>query len=265
VAGFLWDTDWGKMLTPQMSLPEILIRGTLVYLALCLLLRVVLKRQAGKVSMTDLVVVSVVAGVCRNPLVRDAYSVTDGVLVVATVLAWSFALDWLSYCVPPVHRLLHAPPVPLIRDGRVLHDHLRHELMTESQLCCKLRGHGVREPADVAEAWMEGDGQVTVIKQPGAGGETPRGRPATADQRDVGQPESAPSGDGRSLADAARELAREVTRHARKLRQSRRRVRGLLCRLDRPAGASAPLETPVNRQGGMCSRAPAAGPSGKNT
>ena len=33
---------------PRMSVLEILIRGTLVYLALCVLLRVVLKRQAGQ-------------------------------------------------------------------------------------------------------------------------------------------------------------------------------------------------------------------------
>src|SRR6516225_9480280 len=97
---FLWKTDWGQLFTPQMSLPEILIRGTLIYLALCLLLRVVLRRQAGKVSLSDLLVISLIAGVCRNPLVRDAYSVTDGVLVVATVLSLGYTVDSLSYRVP---------------------------------------------------------------------------------------------------------------------------------------------------------------------
>src|SRR5438067_1385224 len=43
---FLLSVDWAQLFAPQMSLPEILIRGTLIYLALCLLLRVVLKRQA---------------------------------------------------------------------------------------------------------------------------------------------------------------------------------------------------------------------------
>src|SRR5947199_9261897 len=104
---FLWQPDWQALFTPKMSLLEVLVRGTLIYLAVCLLLRVVLKRQAGKVSLSDLLVVTLVAGVCRNPLVRDAYSITDGVLVVATVLSWSFALDWLSYYVPFIHMLLH--------------------------------------------------------------------------------------------------------------------------------------------------------------
>jgi uncharacterized membrane protein YcaP (DUF421 family) len=84
--GRLLETDWSGLFTPEMSIPEILIRGTLVYLALCILLRVILKRQAGKMSLSDLLVVAVVAGICRNPLVRNAYSIPDGIAVVAVVL-----------------------------------------------------------------------------------------------------------------------------------------------------------------------------------
>jgi uncharacterized membrane protein YcaP (DUF421 family) len=164
---FLWRTDWHRLFVPEMSLLEILVRGTCTYLGLCLLLRVVLKRQAGKVSMSDLLVVTLVAGVCRNPLVKDDYSVTDGLLVVATVLGWSYLLDWLSYYVPFVHALLHPQPVLLIRDGQVLKENLRGELLTENQLLSKLRFHGVREPRDVAEAWLEGDGHVSVIAKQG--------------------------------------------------------------------------------------------------
>jgi uncharacterized membrane protein YcaP (DUF421 family) len=162
---FLWKADWGRVFIPEMSLLEILVRGTLTYLGLCLLLRFVLKRQTGQMSLSDLLVVALVAGVCRNPLVRDSYSVTDGLLVVATVLAWSFALDWLCYHSPWLHKLLHASPVPVIRDGRILDENLRGELMTEGQLRSKLRQNGVREPAEVEEAWIEGDGQVSVVKR----------------------------------------------------------------------------------------------------
>src|SRR4051812_13813226 len=102
-----FETDWAKAFAPQMSLPEIVVRSLLVYLALCVMLRVVLKRQAGRVSLSDLLVVTLVAGVCRNPLVRDAYSITDGLLVVAFVLFWSYLMDWLSYRFKFIHGLLH--------------------------------------------------------------------------------------------------------------------------------------------------------------
>jgi uncharacterized membrane protein YcaP (DUF421 family) len=161
----LLQTDWSPLFRLEMSLPEILVRGTLVYIALCLLLRIVLKRQAGRVSLSDLLVVSLVAGICRNPLVRNAYSIPDGIAVVAVVLAWSYGLDWLSYHSSLAHRLIHPKPVVLIREGRVLADNLRRELMTESQLRSQLRKRGVRDPAEVAEAILEASGQVSVIKK----------------------------------------------------------------------------------------------------
>src|SRR4051794_41037943 len=142
--------DWSKLLVPKLSLAEILLRGVIVYVGLCLLLRVVLKRQAGKVALSDLLVVTLVAGICRNPLVADSYSVPDGLGVVAVVLLSSYAADWLSYHYPFVHRLMHPPPVQLMRDGEIHHGNLRNELMTEAQLHCQLRQAGIADSADVA-------------------------------------------------------------------------------------------------------------------
>jgi uncharacterized membrane protein YcaP (DUF421 family) len=156
-------TDWHKVFAPEMSLSEILVRGTAIYLSLCLLLRVFLKRQAGGLALSDLLVVTLVTGICRNPLVRDAYSVTDGLLVIVTVLAWSYAVDWLSYHFRLIHQLTHAPRMQLIRDGTVLTSNLRKELMTMEQLDSKLRSEGVRRPDEVADAYLESDGRVTVI------------------------------------------------------------------------------------------------------
>src|SRR5438067_7437768 len=148
-----WRTDWARLLIPKLSLLEIVLRGVIIYVGLCLLLRVVLKRQAGKVSLSDLLVVTLVAGICRNPLVADAYSVPDGLGVVAVVLLSSYAADWLSYHSPFVHKLMHPSRVQLIRDGVILDDNLRRELMTGERLRCQLRHKGVADVRDVAEAW----------------------------------------------------------------------------------------------------------------
>jgi uncharacterized membrane protein YcaP (DUF421 family) len=166
---YLYQLDWHGLFVPKMSVLEIVLRGILVYVGICLLLRVVLRRQAGKVALSDLLVVTLIAGVCRNPLVADAYSIPDGLGVAMIVLASSYAVDWLSFYSPAVHALMHPEPVLLIRDGIILQQSLVHELMTERQLRCKLRGHGINDPAKVAEAWMEGEGHVSVIKKDSEG------------------------------------------------------------------------------------------------
>jgi uncharacterized membrane protein YcaP (DUF421 family) len=140
-----------------------LIRGVFVFIALILLLRVVLKRQTGQIALADVLVIALVAGIGRNSLVADAYSITDGLGVVLVILACSYAADWLSFYVPWVHRLLHPSPVKLVSKGKVHHQHLEKELMTEHQLRCKLRGHGVKELEEVDEAWLEGNGEISVV------------------------------------------------------------------------------------------------------
>jgi uncharacterized membrane protein YcaP (DUF421 family) len=94
-------------------------------------------------SLSDLLVVTLVAGVCRNPLAKDAYSIPDALLVITVVLAWSYTVDWLCYYSPLIHDLMHPSPVVLIEDGKILYENLRRELMTEQQLRAQLRLNGV--------------------------------------------------------------------------------------------------------------------------
>lgn len=160
---WLIGVDWEALFVPKFSVLEMLIRGLFVYLALMLLLRLVLKRQTGQIALSDVLVITLVAGIGRNSLVADAYAITDGLGVVLVVLACSYAVDWLCFYVPWIHRLLHACPVKLVSKGQVYHDRLEHELMTEQQLRCKLRGHGIKELDEVEEAWLEGNGEISVV------------------------------------------------------------------------------------------------------
>jgi uncharacterized membrane protein YcaP (DUF421 family) len=48
--------NWHDVLVPDTPLLEIFVRGTIVYLAIFVLLRFVLTRQSGNVGVTDLLV-----------------------------------------------------------------------------------------------------------------------------------------------------------------------------------------------------------------
>lgn len=66
---------------------------------------------------------------------------------------------------PWLQKVLEPPPLLLIDNGRVLWRHLRHEFVSESELKSKLREHGVTDPGEVEKAYMEPDGQITVLKK----------------------------------------------------------------------------------------------------
>jgi uncharacterized membrane protein YcaP (DUF421 family) len=155
--------DWSGILVPDTPLLEIFIRGTLVYLGLFAMLRVVLKRQSGTVGETDLLVVVLIADASQNAMAGAYTSVPDGLLLVATILFWSYALEWLGYRFPRIRRLLRPPPLPLVKDGQMLRRNMRQELMSPDELMSLLRQQGFEDLSQVKEACMEANGRLSVV------------------------------------------------------------------------------------------------------
>jgi uncharacterized membrane protein YcaP (DUF421 family) len=142
-----------------------IIRGTIMYLTLFLLFRLVIRRRIGAVGMSDILLVVIVADAAQSGLSGEARSISEALIVVVTIFAWNWIIDWLNYHVPALRGVLEPPPLPLIENGRVLHRNRRHELITMEELDSRLREHGVTSLAEVERAYMESDGEVTVIKR----------------------------------------------------------------------------------------------------
>jgi uncharacterized membrane protein YcaP (DUF421 family) len=159
--------DWGSVFRPDIPLLEIIVRGTIVYLSLLILLRLVLKREAGAVGMTDLLVLVLLADASQNAMAGEYRSLPDGIVLVSTIIFWSLAVDWLGFRIPFVGRLVHPPPLPLIKDGRLLRRNMRRELITMEELMSQLRLQGVDDVSSVRQASMEGDGRISVIRSSG--------------------------------------------------------------------------------------------------
>jgi uncharacterized membrane protein YcaP (DUF421 family) len=165
--------DWAKLLVPDTPLIEIFLRGSLVYLALFLLLRLFLKRQSAAVGITDMLVVVLIADAAQNAMAGAYTSIPDGVLLVATILFWSYALDWLGFRFP---RFLRPPPLPLVKDGLMLRHNMRQELVTVDELMSMLRQQGVEHLSQVKAACMEGDGHISIVPADPEGHGQPRRR-----------------------------------------------------------------------------------------
>ena len=144
---------------------ELIIRGTAMYLFLFLLFRVVIRRRVGSVGMADILILVIVADASQNAMSGEYKSVTDGAILVGTIIAWTQLIDWLNWRVPALRSWLEPPPLPLIENGRILRHNLRKEYVTEEELKAKLREQGVDDLHSVAKAHLETDGQVSVIKR----------------------------------------------------------------------------------------------------
>ena len=157
--------DWGEMFGVTVSPLELIIRGTAMYLFLFLLFRVVVRRRVGAIGMADILILVIIADAAQNAMSGEYKSVTEGAILVGTIIFWDQAIDWLNFRVPALRPWLEPPPMLLIQNGRILHRNLRHEYLTEDELKSKLREKGVKDYSEVAEAHMESDGNVSVIKR----------------------------------------------------------------------------------------------------
>lgn len=155
--------DWGRIFAPTTPFPETFIRGSVTYLTLFALLRVLLKRESGSVGIADLLVVVLLADAIQNGMSGDYRSITDGILLVITILFWSYTLDWLAYRFPRFQRLVHPSPLILVEEGQMIRRNMRQELITKEELMELIREQGVEELDKIKRAYIEGNGQISVI------------------------------------------------------------------------------------------------------
>ena len=162
---FLAVIDWNKLLVPTVHPLEIVLRGSVMYVLILALMRL-LRRDPGALSTPDLLVIVLVADAAQNAMASEYHSLTEGVVLVATIFAWNYGLDWLAFRYRWAHRLLNSPPLLLIKNGNVQRRNLRSEMLRESDLAEQLRLQGVDDFAKVKRAFLEPDGHLSVIRYP---------------------------------------------------------------------------------------------------
>jgi uncharacterized membrane protein YcaP (DUF421 family) len=158
--------NWHQMFVPSGSLLELVVRGSLMYLLILAGFRL-FRREAGSLSVSDLLVVVLIADAAQNGMAGEYKSLTEGAIVVATIFAWNYALDWLAYQSRFVYWLLHPPSLLLIRNGHIQYRNLRSELITKADLLQQLREQGVEDIGSVKKCFLESDGKMSVIRENG--------------------------------------------------------------------------------------------------
>lgn len=156
--------NWHQIFVPTGSLLELVVRGSLMYLLILAGFRL-FRRDAGSLSVSDLLVVVLIADAAQNGMAGEYKSLTEGAVIVATIFAWNYVLDWLAYRSRFVYWLLHPPSLLLIRNGQIQFRNLRSQLITKDDLLEQLREQGVESVARVKTCFLEGDGRMSVIRE----------------------------------------------------------------------------------------------------
>lgn len=160
--------DIASLFAYDSNLWEFVVRGTVMYWFLFLLLRFVLRRDMGSIGVADMLLLVLIADASQNALGGTYESITEGCVLVLTIAGWNWVIDSLAFHVEPLRRLLEAKPIVMVQNGKMLKRNMRRELLTVEELMAKLREHGLDSLEDVKLVVMESDGEISVIKRGGA-------------------------------------------------------------------------------------------------
>ena len=156
--------DWRSIFAIDVPILELVVRGSLMYIAVFLLLRTTMRRTAGQLTMLEIVIILLIAGGASDAMTGGTTSVTGSLVLISTIVAWNYALNFVGYTFPLIERLIAPAPLPVVREGRLLRRNMRRELLTERELFVQLREQGIEDIAHVKAAYVEGDGLVSVIR-----------------------------------------------------------------------------------------------------
>jgi len=123
-----------------------------------------MRRGTGTIGIADVLLLVLLADASQNAMAGGYTSVSEGLVLVSTLLGWNYVLDWASFRYKAIDWLTAAPPLLLVRHGRVMHRALRSENLTLDELKAILRENGVASFESVRAAFMEADGTVSVLK-----------------------------------------------------------------------------------------------------
>ena len=157
--------NWTAVLEPSLPPAELILRGTLIFLGMTVLLRLTGQRESGSLALTDLLVIVLLAEAVSHAFAPESTSVTDGFILVVTILAWSAALDALAYRFPRLRKALKPSKRPLIENGQLNKHLMRREFMTRQEIEAQLRLQGIENLDQVQRAYMEPNGMISAFRK----------------------------------------------------------------------------------------------------
>jgi len=165
VAAELLETVLGLSAKPdQLTVAQIAVRAAAVYVILIALIRLGKKRFLGEATAFDVILVIVVGSTASRAITGSAPFVA-ALVAVAVLIALHWVFSALGRSSPLIARLIKGQSTLLVKNGRVDRRALHNEHMSQDDLDEDLRHHGLSGTSGVAEARLERDGRLSVLKR----------------------------------------------------------------------------------------------------
>ena len=142
---------------------EILLRATVVYWFLWLVVRGEPGRGLSELTPLDLLLIVVVGDLVQQGVTEEDMSVTGAMIAVSVFVGWTLLADAWERRSAAARRILIGEPVIVLRSGQPLTERLDDERLTVDELKEAARLEGYGDLAEIDYAVLETDGKLSFI------------------------------------------------------------------------------------------------------
>lgn len=148
----------------SLSVVQMSLRAAVVFVIAVVLVRISKRRFMSRGSAFDLLLAVVLGSIVSRVITGDA-PFFAGLAAALTLVAMHWLFSALGFRWHRFSVLVKGEPRVLVRDGRMNPTEMRASHITEGDLWEDLRGNGVSDLSDVAEARLERNGEISVIQR----------------------------------------------------------------------------------------------------
>ena len=142
------------------------MRAVAVYVFLLVLFRVAGKRSLAEITSFDFVLLLVFSEAIQQALIDDDNSLTNGFLVILTLVTMNIGLTLWKQRSPRLDRLLDDVPLIVVEDGRPLKDRMDKARIDETDVMQAARQlQGLERMDQITYAVLERSGGLSIISK----------------------------------------------------------------------------------------------------
>jgi len=144
------------------------LRGLIVYFFLLVVFRISGKRTLSQTTSFDLVLLLIISETTQQAMVDNDHSITNGFLLIITLVGTSILLATLKQFFPRLDLLLEGQPVIVVDKGKLLHEIMNKARVDEEDILSAARmNHGLERLDQIKYAILERDGEISIVPASG--------------------------------------------------------------------------------------------------
>jgi uncharacterized membrane protein YcaP (DUF421 family) len=145
---------------------DIVIRASIAYVTILMLMRIVGRRELSTLEPFDLIMLVVIGDLIQQGGTKNDFSVTGLLIAAGTIALLQAAVSWVGFRSPRRAGLvLEGEPIVLVQGGSLIQRNVKRERLTPEEVFEAARTQNIASVDEIEWAILETTGEITFIKK----------------------------------------------------------------------------------------------------